>query len=259
MNASGRGARIRKAETIGVAVVPWLFVGLVVGACSATAPPEEPAPAGDQPEAVEEGAGMVQPGAPGDASRRVDPANQASRPHLPHTEADVLFMQNMIHHHAQALEMSRLVPDRTENRTIHLLAQRIHRSQTDEIHFMQRWLEARGEEAPDPPALHEGEEAAEGGHAAHHGGGDTPLMAGILTPEQLQELADARHAEFDQKFLEFMMFHHAGALEMVAELFASPGAAQDSEIYQFASHVDADQRMEIGRMQQLLREMADDR
>ncbi len=203
---------------------------------------------------------MIQPGAPGEASRRIDPGTEGPRARHPHTEADVVFMQNMIHHHAQALVMSRLVQDRTDNEQIRLLAQRIHRSQMDEIQLMQRWLEAREEEAPEPVAMDDTRGPEE---LVHHAGGhagdpETPLMAGMLTPEELETLAESRGREFDRRFLEAMIFHHAGALEMVAELFASPGAAQDSAMYQFASHVDADQRMEIGRMQRLLQEFSDD-
>ena len=203
----------------------------------------------------------VQPGAPGTAGRALtDEELRAGKRHA-HTEADVRFMENMIHHHAQAVEMSRLVPDRTENPQILLLARRIDRSQDDEIELMARWLRDRGEDVPtiaEELMAGAGEMAHDAAHDAHahhhtHGHHDDELMAGMLTPEQLQELADARDDAFDRLFLEFMIYHHEGAIDMVEELFATRGAAQDTELFQFASHVDADQRIEIGRMTRLLR------
>ncbi|HEX5727417.1 MAG TPA: DUF305 domain-containing protein [Longimicrobiaceae bacterium] len=157
-----------------------------------------------------------------------------------YTAADVRFMQGMIGHHAQALEMTVLVPARTGRRDFLLLSERIAVSQQDEIARMRRWLLDRGEEAPDPAAGH-----------AHHGAGDHALMPGMLTREELARLAAASGAEFDRLFLEFMIRHHEGALTMVETLFASPGAGQDSELFQFATDVEADQRAEIDRMRRL--------
>jgi uncharacterized protein (DUF305 family) len=211
-----------------------------------------PPPSDDQAGAP---ASTVQPGAPGSPSRHLSPEEARHRHELPHTRADVVFMQNMIHHHAQALVMSGLAPERAAGVDIRLLAQRIHRSQTDEIALMQRWLRERGEEAPEVEVTDPADHA---GHDVHHhhppadGHDEHTLMAGMLTPAQLQELAEARGDEFDRLFLEFMVFHHEGAILMVEELFSVPGSAQDSEIYQFASHVDADQRIEIGRMLRML-------
>lgn len=258
----GREARGHTAGQWGTAAAArglGFLVALLAGCGAATSSDAPPSPDAE-PEAGQAATGMVQPGAPGEASRRIDPGAEGPRARHPHTEADVLFMQNMIHHHAQALVMSRLVRDRTENEQIRLLAQRIHRSQMDEIQLMQRWLEARDEEAPEPIAMDDTRGPEELVHHAgrHAADPETALMAGMLTPEQLETLAGSRGREFDRRFLEAMIFHHAGALEMVAELFASPGAAQDSAMYQFASHVDADQRMEIGRMQRLLQEFSDD-
>lgn len=147
-------------------------------------------------------------------------------------EADVRFVQGMIPHHAQALEMTALVSDRTDSEAVHRLARRIEVSQRDEIAIMERWLERRGESLPE-------------GH--HHG----PLMPGMLTEEELARLADATGDEFDRLLLEFMIRHHEGALVMVADLFSS-GGGQEAEIFQFASHVDADQRAEIARMREML-------
>ena len=235
--------------------LPVLGVAFLLLGCASSETPRAPSPAPSDVQ-VEPADGAVQPGAPGTASRRLTPEETIRSVDLPHTAADVRFMQNMIHHHAQALVMARLVPDRTARDDLRLLARRIERSQTDEIALMQQWLRDRGEEAPEVDL---GDEAGHGEHHHDHdpdahreGHGEHGLMAGMLTPEQLDRLAAARGEEFDRLFLEFMIFHHEGALIMVEELFSVPGAAQGSEIYQFASHVDADQRIEIGRMEQLL-------
>jgi uncharacterized protein (DUF305 family) len=181
---------------------------------------------------MESGPRVVQPGAPGESSRVIS-AGQPSR--IPYTEADVHFMQGMIVHHAQALEMTALLRARTSRADMKMLALRIDVSQADEIKMMRRWLEVRGQTAPS--------------EHAHDG----MPMPGMLTPDQMARLAAATDAEFDRLFLEGMIQHHGGALVMVAELFATPAAGQDAEIFDFASHVDADQRMEIDRMRGMLR------
>jgi uncharacterized protein (DUF305 family) len=179
---------------------------------------------------------IVQPGAPGEASRLIS-ADQAERlPQPRFTEADVRFMQGMIGHHAQALEMTALLPARTTRDDLRMLAQRIEVSQADEIRMMERWLQDRSRPLPDP-------------HAHHEPGG---LMPGMLTGDEMAALGAAKGPAFDRLFLELMIRHHEGALVMVRQLFASPGAGQEGEIYAFASDVDADQRMEIDRMRALL-------
>lgn len=184
--------------------------------------------------AVPQGPRVVQPGAPGEASRVVP----AVRPDTPkYTDADVKFMTGMIGHHAQALEMTALLPSRTAHEDMKLLARRIEVSQTDEIRMMQRWLEARGLEVP---TVH-----------AHHAAGAT-LMPGMLTPEEMARLAEAKGAAFDRLFLELMIKHHEGALVMVKTLVSQPGAAQDADIFAFASDVEADQSIEIARMRAML-------
>ncbi|TVP46565.1 MAG: DUF305 domain-containing protein [Gemmatimonadales bacterium] len=202
---------------------------------------------------------VVRPGAPGAPTRTLSAEDLRAPVQALHSEADVLFMQNMILHHRQALVMSALVPDRTEREDIGYLARRIELSQDSEIAFMKRWLELRGEEAPDPDAEHAHHGAppdhaahAHRGHPAGHAEQTGPLMAGMLTNQQLDALADAEGPAFDRTFLELMIIHHEGALEMVSELLASPGAARDSDIFDLASHVYADQRMEIGRMRTML-------
>lgn len=183
---------------------------------------------------------IVQPGAPGEASRVIaaDKATDLSR--VQATAADVRFMQGMIHHHAQALDMTALLATRTTSGDMKKLALRIEVSQADEIKMMQRWLEVRHQEAPS--------------EHAHHMNGAT-LMPGMLTAAEMDRLAAAQGADFDRLFLEGMIKHHAGALTMVQELFATPGAGQESEIFAFASDVDADQRMEIERMGAMLKEL----
>ncbi|WP_419161509.1 DUF305 domain-containing protein [Candidatus Palauibacter sp.] len=182
----------------------------------------------------------VQPGAPGQASRLLTVEEAASLGHPTFSPADVRFMQGMIPHHAQALEMAALIPERTGHERLHLLGRRIEISQRDEIAWMTRWLERRGETAPMVGAAHA------------HGLGEGALMPGMLSREEMAALAAARGAEFDRLFLEGMIKHHQGALMMVAELFGSVGGGQETEIHRFAADVDADQDMEILRMREML-------
>ena len=180
---------------------------------------------------------IVQPGAPGQATRVISAEKATDLSRVQFTPADVQFMQGMIGHHAQALEMAALLPDRSRRDDMRLLATRIEVSQADEIQMMQRWLEARGQQVPGPHA--------------HHAPG-APLMPGMLTAEEMSHLAGARGDAFDRLFLELMIKHHEGALTMVKALYSTAGAGQESEIYAFASDVDADQRMEIDRMRGML-------
>jgi len=152
------------------------------------------------------------------------------------TEADVRFVTDMIGHHAQALEMAGLVPDRSENGTLEVLAARIVNAQEDEIEIMRGWLSDRGRPLPDltlPGAAH-----------AH--------LPGMVTPEQLGSLAAARGEEFDRLFLSYMVQHHQGAVDMVHGLFATDGAAQGESTFRLASDIQVDQITEISRMQQML-------
>jgi len=183
------------------------------------------------------GAPIVQPGAPGQATRTISAQNASDLSRVQFSAADVQFMQGMIGHHAQALEMAALLPERTRRDDMRLLAKRIEVSQADEIQMMHRWLEARGQQVPGPHA--------------HHAPG-APLMPGMLTAAEMARLSDARGDAFDRLFLELMIKHHEGALTMVKELYSRPGAGQESEIYSFASDVDADQRMEIDRMRGMI-------
>ena len=180
---------------------------------------------------------IIQPGAPGEASKVIDADQARDLSKVQFTDADVKFMQGMIHHHAQAIDMVKLLETRTQSEDMKRFALRIQVSQEDEIKMMRRWLEVRGQEVP--------------GEHAHHMPG-APMMPGMLTADEMAKLAAAKGPEFDRLFLEGMIKHHGGAITMVQELFKTPGAGQDSEIYAFASDVDADQRMEIERMGAML-------
>lgn len=194
-----------------------------------------------------------------------------------YTEADVRFMTDMIHHHGQAVVMARMAETHGASPTVRTLAARILDSQVDEIRLMRRWLSDRGYPAPvvpgvdhaeaaggagapTAPAAPHGHGAAHGDTAAqrqdhahhHHDDHDHASMPGMLTPAQLEALDEARGLAFDRLFLAFMIEHHEGAVVMVRTLFTSDGAAQDPELFRFASDVQADQVTEIGRMRQLL-------
>jgi uncharacterized protein (DUF305 family) len=215
-----------------------ILVALAVasGAACASSRPPQSVPAVSPPSAPEP-VQVVQPGAPGQSSRVVSAENTARGGALPYTEADIRFMQGMIGHHAQALEMTALLHERSTNPDMKMLARRIEASQLDEIKMMKDWLSSRGQALPD--------------EHAHHAG-DHALMPGMLTQVQMKQLAAAKGVEFDRLFLQGMIRHHGGALTMVHELFAKPGAGQDAEIFAFASDVDADQRMEMDRMGAML-------
>jgi uncharacterized protein (DUF305 family) len=182
---------------------------------------------------------LIQPGAPGEASRSISARTATDQSRVQYTPADVRFMQGMIGHHAQAIEMTGLLATRTDSEDMKKLAMRIEVSQADEIKMMQHWLEARGQEVPSPHAMH------------MHG---ATLMPGMLTADDMARLAAATGPEFDRLFLEGMIKHHGGALIMVKDLFAMPGAGQEAEMFAFAADVEADQRMEIERMAAMLKE-----
>jgi len=154
-----------------------------------------------------------------------------------HTAADVRFMQGMIGHHAQALEMTALVPARSSREDMQMLALRIKLSQEDEIKMIEDWLEVRGDEVP---GVHD-----------HHGS-DGTLMPGMLTAKEMNDLREATGVVFDRLFLEYMIKHHEGALIMVDELLSTAGAGQETVIAAFASDVVADQRAEMDRMTAML-------
>lgn len=184
---------------------------------------------------------VVQPGAPGNPTKTLPPETKGTLPPL--SQADVEFMQGMIMHHAQAVEMTALIASRSENKELRLLGDRISSSQTDEIKFMKRWLAARGE--PVSMAMPGMPDMDKSGHRMG-------LMPGMLTPEQMEALRKATGAEFDRLFLEGMIQHHGGALTMVKNLFDTAGAGQDAELFDFATDVDSGQRAEIRIMHAML-------
>jgi uncharacterized protein (DUF305 family) len=165
-----------------------------------------------------------------------------------YTGADIHFMTGMIHHHAQAIEMSHLAPSRGATGSVQTLASRIINAQQDEIATMQRWLRDRGQPVPE---LHE---TATGGIMVHGGSHEHMHdMPGMISPEQLRQLRESRGETFDRLFLTFMIEHHRGAVTMVQTLFATDGAGQDEEVFRFASDVQVDQATEVARMELMLR------
>jgi uncharacterized protein (DUF305 family) len=184
---------------------------------------------------------VVTMGRPGEASTSAPMSTAAKGVTLPYAKGDVTFISGMITHHAQAIEMVNLLKSRTESESMRMMALRIEVSQNDEIAWMRRWLDERKQ--PQPSA-----------HAHHMPGG---MMPGMLSDAEMAKLSAAKGPEFDRLFLEGMIKHHMGALIMVEELFNAPGSAQQADMFDFASHVDADQRMEISRMTQMLKDMKD--
>jgi uncharacterized protein (DUF305 family) len=160
----------------------------------------------------------------------------------PRSQAEVEFMQGMIMHHAQAVEMTALIASHTENKDLRSLGARISSSQSDEIKFMKRWLTARGE--PISRSM-----PGEAHDMQHH---SMALMPGMLTPEQMEALRGAKETEFDHLFLTGMIQHHNGALTMVNDLFDTAGAGQDAELFDFATDADNTQRAEIRIMHAML-------
>jgi len=184
---------------------------------------------------------VVQPGAPGKPSKKLPASTTAAPPRW--SPADVEFMQGMIMHHSQAVEMTALISSHTENKDVRALGARISSSQSDEIKFMQRWLAARGE----PVSM-----AMPGMPDMKMSGEPMTRMPGMLTPEQMEALRNAKGAEFDHLFLTGMIQHHNGALIMVKDLFDTAGAGQDADIFNFATDADNTQRAEIKIMQGML-------
>lgn len=189
---------------------------------------------------------IVLPGAPGAAPRALS-ADEAVKVVVARYSADdVRFMQDMIVHHAQAVEMSALVKERTNRKEIIEIAGRITASQDDEIKFMRGWLAERGEAETSGAAGHD-----HGSHNAH-------AMMGMATPTQMKELAAAKSTEFDRLFLTLMTRHHEGAVRMVDRLFEQPGAAYDPVLFEFVNDVKADQTAEIKKMNALLASLSPD-
>lgn len=187
---------------------------------------------------------IVQPGAPGTANKTLskDIATASESPKPP-SKADVDFMQGMIMHHNQAVEMTELLKTRTKDPAIKELGKKIDVSQTDEMRWMKQWLTDRGFPI-DPMA----------GMDMKDMDMSMPMMPGMLTAAQMDVLRKASGPKFDHLFLTGMIQHHTGALQMVKELFASPGAGQDPQLFDFANDVDNTQQAEIDIMRHMLKE-----
>jgi len=204
---------------------------------------------------------ILQPGAPGEASREISVERSRALSQTRHVAADTRFMQHMIVHRQQAVDMVALIDGRTDNPSVIAMGGRITLSQDDEMTMMRNWLIQRGE------AVEAGDLHAHHGHDAHAGHGehghdasdpgDVALMTGMLTPNQMRALAAAEGEEFDRLFLQGMIHHHEGALIMVDELLSQPGAAEDIIMSDFTGHIVADQTAEILRMQSILAELPD--
>ena len=187
---------------------------------------------------------IVQPGAPGDPGRELSAEEAIEIANTSYSPDDITFMQDMIPHHNQAVQMAELVGDRTNRQELVDVAGRIDASQVDEIDFMQQWLRERGEGVPDPTA-----------HDAMH---TSHKMAGMASPDQMADLAQAEGTAFDRMFLELMITHHEGAVKMVEELLEQPGSAYDPVLFEFTDDVTNDQNAEIERMNALLASLSTD-
>jgi uncharacterized protein (DUF305 family) len=206
---------------------------------------------------------IVNPGAPGTEPRLLAAEEAIALARTAYTAADVRFLQAMIPHHRQAIEMATLAKDRTNRKELLDAAGRIDASQKDEIEFMRDWLAERNEPVEPAPAMAHGatDHAAHG--ADHAGGAHTAasphaLMKGMATPEQMAGLAAARGTEFDRLFLELMIKHHEGTVKMVEELLEQPGSAYEPALFEFTRDVTNDQNAEIERMNALLATLSED-
>ena len=186
---------------------------------------------------------IIQPGAPGEPSREISAEDASNLTAIDYTDGDIRFMQGMISHHAQALEMTRLLESRTDNAMMRQLSERIDISQRDEIMMMQGWLRERDQTVPEVDTYHQA---------------GFVRMPGMLTGEEMAELEAASGVTFDRLFLRLMIKHHRGAITMVDNLLDQAGAAQDPQLYAFTSDVSSDQDMEINRMDSMLAELSTD-
>jgi uncharacterized protein (DUF305 family) len=189
---------------------------------------------------------VVQPGAPGQPTRSLPPTTKGTPPQI--SPADVQFMQGMIMHHEQAVEMTALIESHTESKDVRSLGARISRSQSDEIKFMKRWLASRGQKVPQ--AMHDMHHMKMSHEKMSHE--PMALMPGMLSSEQMEALKKAKGEKFDHLFLTGMIQHHGGALTMVKDLYDVAGAGQDAELFNFTTDVDSGQRAEIRIMQNML-------
>jgi uncharacterized protein (DUF305 family) len=192
--------------------------------------------------AFADNAPIIQPGAPGENSKKLDPETATSIAMTSHIDADIKFLQGMIVHHQQAIMMSKLAAKRTNNKTIIDLANRIDLSQVDEINFMESWLSSRDQNA----------------HEMNHKDHMHMSMSGMATPAQIESLKNSNSTDFDRLFLQLMIKHHDGALDMVDELKKYPGSANDQLLNEFVSDLINDQAVEIERMNLIAVNLSDD-
>ncbi len=231
LNYFNADSRLRKAARFAVRSIPvgfalsW-FLSLAI--CAQTSPPV-----------------IVQPGAPGQPSKILPSTTQVVLPQR--SAKDVEFMQGMIMHHSQAVEMVEFMATRTENKELRLFGARISQSQSAEMDLMRRWLGVRGEPIS-MPEMDMGDMDMPGMDMSVH----QMLMPGMLTAKQMTALKKAKGSEFDLLFLTGMIQHHTGALTMVKNLFDTAGAGQDADLFNFVTDVDSGQRAEIRIMQKML-------
>ena len=192
---------------------------------------------------------IVQPGAPGEVGRTLTPIEAVAITDTSYSHDDVSFMQGMIPHHEQALVMAELVSERTNQAELGQIAGRIKASQKDEIEFMQSWLADRDE------PVSNNDMSMRHSHSDH---ANRSIMKGMATPEQMAELAAANATAFDRLFLQLMIAHHEGAVEMVENLLDQPGSAYDPVLFEFVGDVKNDQRVEIERMHALSVALSED-
>ncbi len=234
----GREPKPPRGTLAARSILVGLTAAVLCGPVRAAAPAQQAQP---------DSAPIVQPGAPGEPSKTLPPSTRPQAPQL--SQADVEFMQGMIMHHSQAVEMTAMILSHTVNPEIRALGARIGLSQTDEMKFMKSWLGARGEPVPmtmpGMPGMEPGMDMS---------GKTMPAMPGMLTAAQMEALRQAQGAAFDTLFLTGMIQHHDGALVMVKQLFNSPGAGEDADLFNFATDADNTQRAEIRIMQNMLKE-----
>jgi uncharacterized protein (DUF305 family) len=233
------------SNRLGRLMAPSALVFALAACTSDETGPSSRATASDSPP-------VVQLGAPGEDNATLSPeeaedlADQVPR----HTEADVAFVQDMLHHHMQALEMTALVPTRADDEDLRTLAERIEVTQQVEIEQLEAWLAARRKEAPGGHEDH-GRHGSHGG-AGHGSGHGSEPMPGMLTPRQLADLAAARGKEFDRLFLASMIHHHQGAVLMVETLLTEGAGGQEPQVFHLAQGIALDQQVEISRMKSML-------
>ena len=187
---------------------------------------------------------IVQPGAPGETAKNISAKKAIEIANNSYSPDDVMFMQDMIPHHNQAVQMAALVADRTNLKAIIDVAGRINASQEDEIEFMQNWLRQRGKKEPNP--------------TAHDAMKMSHKMAGMASPEQMAQLAAVKATDFDRMFLTLMIEHHKGAVTMVKDLHKKSGSAYDPVLFDFTNDVSNEQTAEIERMTALLTSLSPD-